>query len=62
MVQNIIIKVLKFSYMIILMTIGMIIMITGKGGNDCEVTRIKYFIININYFYIMGVYVCRLIK
>ena len=42
--------------------IGMIIMITGKGGNDCEVTRIKYFIININYFYIMGVYVCRLIN
>ena len=44
MVQDIIIKVLEFLICFILVTIGMIIMITGKGGNDCD--RIKYFIYN----------------
>jgi len=44
MVQDIIIKVLKFLICFIHVTIGMIIMITGKGGNDCD--RIKYFIYN----------------
>ena len=50
MVQDIIIKVLKFLICFILVTIGMIIMITGKGEMIVTGLNILYITININYF------------